>query len=89
MEGSTIVRNGPLGYTVAVAQTNLVQVLTEVGEHARFTVEAPDAFNSPITLTLEDAPLDQLLPRVLRNENYIIVYRGGVQIESTADSAPS
>jgi hypothetical protein len=78
-EGSKIVTHGPQGYSVDAAQTNVVQVLTEVGQHAGFTVEAPDSFNSPITLSLQDAPLDQLLRRVLRNENYIIVYRGGVQ----------
>ena len=88
-EGGKIVSHGPQGYSVVAAQTSVVQVLTEVGEHAGFTVDAPETFNSPITLTVQNAPLDQLLRRVLRNENYIIVYRGGVQIESTADSAPS
>ena len=78
-EGSKIVSHGPQGYSVDASQTNVVQVLTEMGQHAGFTVEAPDTFNSPITLSLQDAPLDQVLRRVLRDENYIIVYRGGVQ----------
>lgn len=78
-EGSKIVSRGPQGYSVDASQTNVVQVLTEMGQHAGFTVEAPDTFNSPITLSLQDAPLDQVLRRVLRDENYIIVYRGGVQ----------
>jgi hypothetical protein len=78
-DGARIVTHGAQGYSVDVAGTNLVQVLTEVGQVAGFTVEAPDHFNSPLTLTLQDVPLDQLLRRVLRNENYIIVYRGGVQ----------
>ena len=78
-EGGKIVSHGPQGYSVVAAQTSVVQVLTEVGEHAGFTVDAPETFNSPITLTVQNAPLDQLLRRVLRNENYIIVYRRGVQ----------
>lgn len=78
-EGGNVVTRGPQGYSVDASQTNVVQVLTEVGQHAGFTVEAPDSFNSPITLSLQDAPLDQLLRRVLRDENYIIVYRGGVE----------
>jgi len=78
-EAGKLVSHGPQGYSVDATQTNVVQVLTEMGQHAGFTVEAPDTFNSPITLSVQDAPLDQVLRRVLRNENYIIVYRGGVQ----------
>lgn len=78
-DATRIVTHGAQGYSVDVAGTNLVQVLTEVGLFAGFTVEAPDHFNSPVNLTLQDVPLDQLLRRVLRNENYVIVYRGGVR----------
>ena len=78
-DAARIVTHGPQGYSVDVAGTNVVQVLTEVGQVAGFTVEAPDHFNSPLTVTMQDVPLDQVLRRVLRNENYIIVYRGGVQ----------
>jgi hypothetical protein len=78
-EGARIVTYGAQGYSVDASQINVVQVLTEVGQQAGFTVEAPDGFNYPVTMTLQDAPLEQLLRRVLRNENYIILYRGGVQ----------
>jgi len=78
-DAARIVTHSAQGYSVDVAGTNLVQVLTEVGQVAGFTVEAPDHFNSPVNLTMQDVPLDHLLGRVLRNENYIIVYRGGVQ----------
>lgn len=67
------------GYSVDANGTNVVQVLTEVGQQAGFTVEAPEDFHSPLTVSLQDAPLDDVLRRVLRNENYIIVYRGGEQ----------
>ncbi|MEW6270715.1 MAG: hypothetical protein AB1689_15640, partial [Thermodesulfobacteriota bacterium] len=77
--GNVVTRTASGGYTIDAFETNVVQVLTEVGDQAGFTVQAPDNFNSPLTLSAEDLPLDQLLRRVLRNENYIIVYRGGVQ----------
>jgi len=78
-DAGKIVTVGAKGYSVDAAETNIVQVLTEVGRHAGFSVEAPDSFHSPLTLSLQDVPLDQVLRRVLRHENYIIVYRGGVQ----------
>ncbi|HEY8518411.1 MAG TPA: hypothetical protein VIS07_23100 [Candidatus Binatia bacterium] len=78
-ENGRLVSRTESGYTIDAYETNLVQVLTEIGSLAGFTVEAPDNFNSPLTLSAENLPLDQLLQRVLRNENYIIVYRGGVQ----------
>jgi hypothetical protein len=79
-EADKVVRRTPSGgYTIDAFETNIVQVLTEVGDQAGFTVQAPDNFHSPLTLSAENLPLDQLLRRVLRNENYIIVYRGGVR----------
>ncbi len=77
-EGPIVTRTDA-GYTVDAYETNIVELLSQVGEHAGFTVQAPDSFSSSITLEMRDAPLDQILHRVLRNENYIIVYRGGVQ----------
>lgn len=77
-EGQIVTRSDA-GYTVDAFETNIVELLSQVGEHAGFTVQAPDNFSSSITLEMRDAPLDQVLHRVLRNENYIIVYRGGVQ----------
>lgn len=83
-EAPRLVSHGAQGYSLEANAIPVVQVLNEVGQQAGFTVEAPDTFNSQITATLQDVPLDQLLRRVLRDENYIIVYRGGVQKTSVS-----
>lgn len=83
-EAPKLVSHGAQGYSLDANATPVVQVLTEVGQQAGFTVEAPETFNSQITVTLQDVPLDQLLRRVLRDENYVIVYRGGVQKTSVS-----
>ncbi|MBY0273755.1 type II secretion system protein M, partial [Candidatus Binatia bacterium] len=83
-EAPKLVSHGAQGYSLDANGTPVAQVLTEVGQQAGFTVEAPDTFNSQITVNMQDVPLDQLLRRVLRDENYIIVYRGGVQRTSVS-----
>jgi hypothetical protein len=83
-EAPKLVSKGAHGYTLDANATPVMQVLNEVGQQAGFTVEAPDTFNSQITASMQDVPLDQLLRRVLRDENYIIVYRGGVQKTSVS-----
>jgi hypothetical protein len=83
-EAPRLVSHGAHGFTLDANATPVIQVLNEVGQQAGFTVEAPDTFNSQITASLQDVPLDQLLRRVLRDENYIIVYRGGVQKTSVS-----
>ena len=83
-EAPRLVNHTAQGYSLDANATPVVQVLNEVGQQAGFTVEAPDTFNSQITASLQDVPLDQLLRRVLRDENYIIVYRGGVQKTSVS-----
>ena len=83
-EAPRLVSHGAQGYSLDANAIPVVQVLNEVGQQAGFTVEAPEAFNSQITASLQDVPLDQLLRRVLRDENYIIVYRGGVQKTSVS-----
>jgi hypothetical protein len=83
-EAPRLVSHGAQGYSLDANAIPVVQVLNEVGQQAGFTVEAPETFNSQITATLQDVPLDQLLRRVLRDENYIIVYRGGVQKTSVS-----
>ena len=83
-EASRLVNHTAQGYSLDANATPVVQVLNEVGQQAGFTVEAPDTFNSQITASMQDVPLDQLLRRVLRDENYIIVYRGGVQKTSVS-----
>lgn len=79
-----LVSHGAQGYSIDANATPIAQVLTEVGQQAGFTIEAPDTYNSQITVNMQDVPLDQLLRRVLRDENYIIVYRGGVQKTSVS-----
>jgi hypothetical protein len=86
-EAPKTVTRGAQGYSIDASETNVVQILSEVGQQAGFTVEAPDQFNSPLTVSMQDVPLDQLLRRVLRNENYIIVYRGGEQKTSISAEA--
>jgi hypothetical protein len=83
-EAPRLVNHTAQGYSLDANATPVVQVLTEVGQQAGFTVEAPDTFNSQITVSLQDVPLEQLLRRVLRDENYVIVYRGGVQKTSVS-----
>ena len=83
-DAARLVSHGPQGYSLDVHATPVVQVLTDLGQQAGFAVEAPDTFNSQITVSMQDAPLEQLLRRLLRDENYIIVYRGGVQKTSVS-----
>jgi hypothetical protein len=78
-DAARLVSQTPQGYSLDVHAIPVVQVLIDLGQQAGFTVEAPETFNSQITASLQDAPLDQVLRRLLRDENYIIVYRGGVQ----------
>lgn len=78
-DAARLVSQSPQGYSLDVHAIPVVQVLTDLGQQAGFTVEAPESFNSQITASVQDAPLDQVLRRLLRDENYIIVYRGGVQ----------
>jgi len=83
-DAAPLVSHSAQGYSLDASATPIVQILTEIGQRAGFTIEAPDTFSSQITASMRDVPLDQLLRRVLRDENYIIVYRGGVQKTSVS-----
>lgn len=86
-ESPKVVSRTTAGYSVDAYETDIVQLLSEVGTHAGFDVTAADGVRSPITLTLQDASLEELLRRVLRNENYVIVYKGGVRKSAISGDA--
>ncbi len=79
---SAAIVQGPNGFSVNVQSADLPRVLADLGQQAGFTVvdggRADTArARQPISLSLADASLEQLLRRLLRGENYLLVYRGG------------
>lgn len=68
------------GFSVHTQGGDLLRVLTEIGAKAGFTVvDGGHGGRQPLTVALDDAPLDTTLRRLLRGENYILVYRGGAR----------
>jgi hypothetical protein len=67
------------GYAVNVNNADLARVLAAIGGRQGFSVVDEGKNRQPLTIAIDDSPLDQTLRRLLRSENYVIVYRGGEQ----------
>jgi len=65
------------GFSVHANSSEMPRLLSALGAEAGFTVLDTGKFQLPVTFSLDDAPLDMTLRRMLRDANFIIVYRGG------------
>jgi hypothetical protein len=67
------------GYAVNVNNADLARVLAAIGGRQGFSVVDEGKNRQPLTIAIDDSGIDQTLRRLLRSENYVIVYRGGEQ----------
>lgn len=77
--GEQQVLSTPHGFTVHASNGSLPNVLAALGGHAGFSVLDSGKSYPVVNALIEDQPLDRVLRQLLRNTNFIIVYRGGRQ----------
>jgi hypothetical protein len=65
------------GFSIHATAAELPRLLSALGAEAGFTVVDTGKFQLPVTVMVENVPLDMVLRRLLRGANFIIVYRSG------------
>ncbi len=70
------VSSHPPQLSVEAQGVSLQQVLQAIGTEVGFTVVDRGGSRAPLTLSLTDATLAEVLRQLLRGENYAILYRG-------------
>jgi hypothetical protein len=73
-EGITVVYRAPL-VSVEARDARLDAVLAAVGEKAGFTVVQSGGVSRPVTISIQDATVDDVLRLLLRSENHTLLYR--------------
>ena len=70
---------------------SLQQVLREIGAKVGFTVSDHGASDKPLTLSIQNATLKELLDQLLRSQSFALAYRGttGREIEKVYLLSPS
>ncbi|MFM7143748.1 MAG: hypothetical protein ACKO2K_17725, partial [Alphaproteobacteria bacterium] len=77
MQGQQEVLRTASGFTVRANNGSLPDILAEIGGEAGFTVLDSGKSYPPVTVAIEDSPIDSLLHQLLRGVNFFIVYKGG------------
>ncbi len=73
------------GFTVRASNGSLPDILAEIGGEAGFDVLDSGKSYPPVTVAIEDTPLDSLLRQLLRGVNHIIHYKQGATRDAGAD----
>ena len=73
------------GFTIHAVNADLPRLLTAVGNQVGFSVVDSGHTHQPLNVWITDAPLDVTLRRLLREANYILVYREGKRSTEISD----
>jgi hypothetical protein len=73
------------GLTVEAHGVDVVQILREVGVQVGFMVVAREAVYPAVDVSSRDASLEEVLQRLLRGENYTLVYRSQADSKSEGE----
>ncbi len=67
----------PPALSVDATDADLIEVLNAIGAKVGFTVSQSRALSTPVSISVEKAPVEDVLRRLLRSENHTILYRQG------------
>jgi hypothetical protein len=67
--------------SVTAADVSLPEVLRAVGAQVGFTVSDAGGVSQPVTVSVQDASVDDVLRQLLRTQNHTILYRASASVE--------
>jgi hypothetical protein len=67
--------------SVTAAEASLPEVLRAIGAKVGFTVADAGGSSQPVTMSLQDAAVDDVLRQLLRTQNHTILYRESASAE--------
>jgi hypothetical protein len=76
-EGQEEVTRTASGFSVRASNGSLPNILAMIGGEAGFDVLDTGKSYPNVTVAIEDQPLDSILRQLLRDANFIILYKGG------------
>lgn len=84
-ESRLFVDYDPPRLSVTARDVGLLELLGAIGAKVGFTVAEARATSPPVTITIEGAPVDDVLRQLLRTENHTILYRQGPDASAGID----